>query len=373
MKDYYKVLGVDGNASQEEIKKAFRQLALKYHPDRNNGDKGSEEKFKKINEAYTCLSNPGKRSNYDMYGSAEGMGAGAGFGAGASADGHGFGGFSDVFEDIFEGFFGAFGGHAKARPTKGADLRYNLSISLEEAAFGAEKNIKIPRRQTCDVCSGVGSKPGTSPVLCPNCKGSGHIRFQQGFFSVSKTCGKCHGAGRVIADPCRACKGNGKVRVNRELSIKIPPGVDNGSRLRLNGEGDIGSYGGPHGDLYVVINVNEHSYFKRDGMHIYCQSPISFSKAVFGGEIEIPTLDGSTMVKIPAGTPSGKSFRLKNKGIPGLGRHQKGDQIVSVYIDIPKKLTPRQKELLAEFADIDGENINKPKGLKSKLKNFFSV
>lgn len=373
MKDYYKILGVDSNADQEEIKKAFRQLALKYHPDRNNGDKRSEEKFKEINEAYTCLSDPEKRSNYDRYGSAEGMGAGTGFGAGASASGHGFGGFSDVFEDIFEGFFGTFGGHTRARPTKGADLRYNLNISLEEVAFGAEKNIKVPRWQSCDVCSGIGCKPGTSPVSCPNCRGSGHIRFQQGFFSVSKTCGKCGGAGKIIADPCHACKGSGKVRINRELSIKIPAGVDNDSRLRLNGEGDIGSYGGPSGDLYVVINVDEHPYFKREGMHIYCQSPISFSKAVFGGEIEVPTLYGPTMVKIPAGTPSGKSFRLKNKGVSSLGGHQKGDQIVSVYIDVPKKLTPRQKKLLAEFAGIDGENIEESKGFMSKLKNLFST
>jgi molecular chaperone DnaJ len=371
MKDYYRTLGVSRDATQEEIKKAFRQLALKYHPDRNPEDKTSEEKFKEINEAYSCLGDAEKRSNYDRYGTAEGIGAGfGGFGAGAGAGGAAF---TDIFEDIFEDFFGAFGGFKKARPTKGADLRYNLNITLEEAAFGCEKAIKIPRWQTCDECSGTGSEPGKQPAVCPSCKGTGHIRFQQGFFSVSKTCGKCQGAGRIITNPCRACSGNGKVRVQRDISVKIPAGVDSGSRLRLSGEGDFGSYGGPPGDLYVVMSVEEHNFFKRDGMDIYCEVPISFPKAVFGGEIEVPTLNGAAKLKIPAGASSGKSFHLKGKGIPRLGSHQRGDQIVSIYIDVPKKLTPRQKELLEEFASISGEDLGESKGFKSKLKNLFSM
>lgn len=365
MKDYYRTLGVSQDATQEEIKKAFRQLALKYHPDRNHGDKTSEEKFKEINEAYSCLSDEQKRSNYDRYGAAEGMGAGYGMGSGA---------FTDIFEDIFEDFFGAFGGgFKKAKPTKGADLKYNLNITLEEAVFGSEKTIKAPRWQTCDTCTGTGSDPGKQPAVCSNCKGTGHIRFQQGFFSVSKTCGKCHGTGKIITNPCRVCSGNGKIRVQREISVKIPAGVDTGSRLRLSGEGDFGSYGGPPGDLYVVILVEEHSFFKRDGMDIYCEVPISFPKAVFGGDIEVPTLNGSAKLKIPAGTSSGKSFHLKGKGVPRLGSHQRGDQIVSIYIDVPKKLTPKQKELLEEFASISGENLGESKGFKSKLKDLFSM
>ncbi|WP_333652769.1 molecular chaperone DnaJ [Dissulfurispira sp.] len=373
MKDYYKIIGVSRNATQDEIKKAFRQLALKYHPDRNQGDKEAEEKFKEINEAYACLGDAKKRANYDRYGTPEGFGAGAGFGGFEAGAGTGFGGFTDIFEDIFDDFFGTFGGYKKAKPTKGADLRYNLNITLEDAAFGSEITIKVPRWQPCDVCSGTGAEPGTSPETCPNCKGTGHIRFQQGFFSVSKTCGKCHGTGRIITSTCKSCKGNGKVRVQREISVKIPAGVDNGSRLRLSGEGDFGSYGGPPGDLYVVINVDEHSFFKRDGMDIYCQVPLSFPKAVFGGEIEVPTLNGPAKLKIPAGTSSGKSFHLKGKGMPRLGSHQRGDQIVSVYIDVPKKLTPRQRELLEEFARISEENVEETKGFKNKLKDLFSV
>ncbi len=369
MKDYYKILGVNKNATQEEIKKAFRQLALKYHPDRNPGDKQAEEKFKEINEAYSCLSDPEKRANYDRYGTAEGFGYGTGFGAGTT-----YGGFNDIFEDIFEDFFGAFGGFKKQRPTKGADLRYNLNITLEEAYSGVDKTIEILKWQTCDTCSGGGAAPGTTPISCPYCKGTGHIRYQQGFFSVSKTCGKCHGNGKIIQKPCPSCKGEGRVRVKKELSVKIPAGVDNGSRLRLSGEGEPGIYGGPAGDLYVVISVDEHPFFKRDGLDIYCNIPISFTKAVFGGEIEVPTLNGTVKLKIPAGTPSGKSFHLKAKGMPKIMSSQRGDQIVSVYIDVPKKLTPRQKELLEEFEQISEQKAHTEtsKGFKNKLKDLFS-
>lgn len=369
MKDYYSTLGVSKNATAEEMKKAFRQLAMKYHPDRNPDNKESEEKFKEINEAYTCLSDPDKRAHYDRYGTANGAGAGQGYGGfGAGA------GFGDIFEDIFDDFFGGFGGSKRTRVTKGADLRYNLNITLEEAAFGVEKIITIPRWQTCDVCSGSGSEPDKPPATCTNCKGAGQIRFQQGFFSVAKTCGKCNGAGKVITHPCKSCKGNGKTKTQKELSLKIPAGVDTNSRLRMTGEGDFGSFGGPPGDLYVVITVDEHPFFKRDGMDIYCQIPLAFTKAVFGSEIDVPTMDGHTKLKIPPGTQSGKSFQIKAKGVPRLGSHQRGDQIVTVYIDVPKKLTPRQKELLEEFASLSGEEAGESaKGFKNKLKDLFSA
>ncbi|HEX8948703.1 MAG TPA: molecular chaperone DnaJ, partial [Dissulfurispiraceae bacterium] len=252
-------------------------------------------------------------------------------------------------------------------------LRYNLNISLEEAAFGVEKSIKIPRWQSCEVCSGTGSEPGKPPVTCTLCKGTGHVRFQQGFFSVSKTCNKCQGTGRIITNPCLTCSGNGKIKVQRELSVKIPAGVDSGSRLKLSGEGDFGSYGGPPGDLYIVLTIDDHPFFQRDGLNIYCKVPISFPKAVFGGEIDIPTLDGSAKLKIPASTQSGKAFHLKGKGVPRLGSHHRGDQIVSVFIDVPKKLTPRQRELLEEFAELSGETLDDGKGFKSKIKDLFSM
>lgn len=371
MKDYYGILGVTQTATQEEIKKAFRQLALKYHPDRTKGDKEAEEKFKEINEAYSCLGDAEKRVNYDRYGSAEGFSSGSGFGFGTGATA------TDIFEGMFDDFLSAFGGSKRARPTKGVDLKYDLGITLEDAAFGTENIIKILKWQICEICSGTGSKSGTSPDTCHACKGTGQIRFQQGFFSVVKTCGKCSGTGNIIINPCHNCKGSGTARVAKEISIRIPAGVDTGSRLRVSGEGDIGSYGGPPGDLYVVITVDEHPFFTRNGMDIYCQVPIAFHIAVFGGEVEIPTLDGTAKVKIPAGTHSGKDFHLKGKGMPRLGSHHRGSQIASVYIDVPTKLTPRQRKILKEFAEISSGTPNKskdkPKGLKNRLKNFFSI
>jgi len=365
MKDYYKILGVGRDATQEDVKKAFRQLALKYHPDRNQGDKGAEEKFKEINEAYTCLIDVEKRTNYDRYGTAEGFSAGPGFGFGAGAT------FTDIFEDIFDDFFG---GSRRTRPSKGADLRYDIALTLEEAAFGCERTIKVPRWQTCEICNGTRAEAGKPPITCPQCKGTGNVRFQQGFFSVSKTCGKCSGTGQIITNPCKRCEGAGKMRVERSLSVRIPAGVDIGSRLKLNGEGDFGSHGGPPGDLYVMIDVEEHHIFKRDGMDIYCHIPISFTKAVFGSEIEVPTLNGETKLKIPPGTPSGKEFRLKGKGIPKVGSHHKGDEIVSVFIEVPKKLTPRQQEVLEEFAKLSGEtHEDLSKGFAGKFRDLFTT
>jgi len=361
MKDYYGLLGVARDATEADLKKAFRQLALKYHPDRNPEDKESEEKFKEINEAYSCLSDPEKRANYDRFGTAEG--AGPGF----SPFGTGFG---DVFEDIFGDFFGTFSGQRRPRPAKGNDLRYDLTISLMEAAFGVEKSLQIPKWEHCSECHGTGSAPGKGPVACTQCKGSGQIHIQQGFFSISKTCGKCNGSGRIITDPCKTCKGQGSLRKSKDISLKIPAGVDVGSRLRVAGEGDPGVHGGPPGDLFIMLNIEEHPFFRRDGTEIICEVPLSFPQASLGAEIEVPTLDGTSKLKIPAGTQSGKTFHLKGKGVQKVGGNVRGDQIVIVYIDVPKKLTPRQKELLEEFARIEGSEVSKP--FSKKLKDLFT-
>ncbi len=361
MKDYYEILGVSRDASEADIKKAFRQLALKYHPDRNPENKEAEEKFKEINEAYSCLINPEKRANYDRFGTAEEVGAGFGpFGTG----------FGDIFEDIFGDFFGTFTGRRRPRPTKGNDLRYDLDITLMEAAFGTEKTIEVPKWENCAECAGTGSTPGKLPVVCPNCKGVGQVRFQQGFFSISKTCEKCGGAGRIITDPCKSCKGQGKVRKIKSIQVKMPAGVDTGSRLRISNEGEMGLYGGPPGDLYIVLNIEEHPFFKREGNDLYCDVPLSFSQAALGSEIEVPTIEGTSRIKIPQGTPSGRIFYLKGKGIPRLGGRGRGDQIVRVYVDVPKKLTPRQKEILEEFAQINGDEVSK--SFKEKLKDLFT-
>lgn len=364
MKDYYDILGVPRTASQEELKKAFRQLALKHHPDRNAGDKASEEKFKEINEAYSCLCDPEKRSHYDRFGTAEGFGAGQGpFAAGA--------GFGDIFGDIFGDLFGAgFGGQRRQRPTKGNDLRYDLDLTLEEAVFGTEKVISFAKLQKCASCNGTGSEPGKQPEVCSTCKGSGQIRYQQGFFSVSKTCGKCSGTGRIITHPCKQCKGQGTVREHKTVNLKIPAGVDTGSRLKVSGEGEPGYYNGPPGDLYVILDVEEHPFFKRDGTEIFCDLPVSFTQAALGAEVEVPTLDGSSKLKIPSGTPSGKIFTIRSKGAPRIGSAQRGSQHVRIHIDVPKKLTPRQKELLEEFAAISGDDT--AKSFKERLKDLFT-
>jgi molecular chaperone DnaJ len=362
MKDYYEILGVSRDASDMDIKKAFRQLALKYHPDRNPENKESEDKFKEANEAYSCLSDPAKRAHYDRFGTAEGVGAGYGpFGAG----------FGDIFEDIFGDFFGTFSGQRRARPAKGRDLRYDLDISLMEAALGTEQKIEVPRWEDCPECAGTGSAPGKMPISCQHCKGTGQVRFQQGFFSISKTCNKCGGAGKVITDPCAGCKGDGKVRKFKNISVKIPPGVDTGSRLRILNEGEMGMNGGPRGDLYIILNIEEHPFFQREGNDLFCEIPISFPQAALGAEVEVPTLEGYANLKISAGTSSGRIFHLKGKGMPKLGGNGKGDQIVRVYVDVPKKLTAKQKELLDEFARITGDEVSK--SFKEKIKGLFST
>lgn len=357
-RDYYEVLGVSRNASEQEIKQAYRKLALQYHPDRNKGNKESEEKFKEATEAYEVLRDPKKRASYDKFGH-EGVSGFEGFGRGAYSD------FSDIFGDfdfgeIFEGFFGA-GFGARGRPRRGrrgSDIQYDLSISLEEAAASKEVQIKVPRHETCDVCNGTGSKAGTKPAVCPVCSGSGQIRQTQGFFSITQTCYKCKGEGKIISSPCGSCQGSGLKLHKRTITVKIPAGVESGSRLKITGEGEQGPNGGTRGDLYVVIHVKKHDIFERHGNDIISLIDVSFPMACLGGEIEVPTINGSkAKMKIPPGTENGQVFRLKGNGIPYLGSYGRGDQLVKINIRVPKKLTPRQKELLKEFSTLDGEDV----------------
>lgn len=365
-KSYYEILGVSKGASDDEIKSAYRKLAIKYHPDKNKGNKEAEDKFKEATEAYEILRDPQKRSAYDQFGKA-GVNAGAGgygggFGQGAYTD------FSDIFgnfEDIFEGFFGGRrgrGGHVH----RGSDLRYNLEISLEDAAMGKEVKIEVPRNETCSDCNGTGAAKGTTPSTCPDCGGTGQIRRAQGFFSVTSTCGRCGGRGKIVTNPCKTCHGQGLVEKRRTINIKIPPGVENGSRLKVSGEGEAGPNGGPHGDLYVVTQVRKHPVFERNGSDLIVVKNISISLACLGGEIDVPTIEGKTIsLKIPEGTESGQIFRMKGLGIPYIGAYGKGDQHVVVKVTIPKKLSKRQKELLEEFARESGEKVGS--GKKSGL------
>lgn len=363
--DYYSLLGVQKDVTADELKKAFRQLALKYHPDRNPGDKESEEKFKKIAEAYSVLSDSEKRANYDRFGTAEGMG-GAGFDPFGRGGG---GGFEDIFGDMFGDIFGAFGGsRGGQRAARGHDLRYDLNLSLKDAFEGIERDIEINRYEDCPECKGTGSRSGNRST-CPDCGGRGQVRLQQGFFSISRTCGRCGGLGTQVTDPCSECSGQGKHEVPRTVAVKIPPGVDNGTRLKMTGEGEPGDRGGPPGDLYIVLSVAEHEFFEREGLDIYCRVPITFPQATLGTEIEVPTLSGSAKLKVPAGTQPGTAFRLKGKGMPAIGRRAKGDQIVVVNLIVPTKLNTRQKELVEEFDKLGNSG---DEGIKEKLKNLFA-
>ncbi len=372
-KDCYDVLGLNRDASEEEIKKSYRKLAMKYHPDRNPDSKEAEEKFKEAKEAYEILSDGQKRAAYDQYGHA-GVDPQAG-----GAGGAGFGGFGDAFADIFGDIFGGGraggGGGGRSNVYRGSDLRYNLEITLEEAARGCEKQIRIPTMDECDVCHGSGAKPGTEARTCSTCGGVGQVRMQQGFFSIQQTCPTCHGSGKQITDPCRACNGAGRVKKQKTLNVKIPAGVDDGDRIRLAGEGEPGTNGGPHGDLYVVTQIRQHAVFQRDGTDLHCEMPISFTSAALGGEIEIPTLDGAAKIRIPPETQSGQVFRLRGKGIKALRGSQHGDLMCHVLIETPVKLTERQKELLREFESISldapGTHNPKAKSFMDKLKDFF--
>ena len=355
--DYYDLLEVNRNASESEIKKAYRRLAVKHHPDKNAGDKSSEDKFKEVSEAYEVLSDPEKRARYDQFGHAA---VGGGFSSG------GFGGgspFGDIFGDIFGE---VFGGRQKAsRGRRGDDLQYNMEVSFEEAAFGVEKKIDLPYAKRCEPCSGSGAKAGTSPKTCPTCQGAGQMRFQQGFFSVSKTCSHCNGEGRVVEHPCPDCRGAGTVRDKKTISVKVPAGVETGIRLKLTGEGGQGAKGGPNGDLYVALSVREHPLFKREDNDVICEIPISFTQAALGCEIEVPTLDGKVNMKIPEGTQSGAVFRMRGKGVPALQGYGRGDHLVLAKVETPTNLNRQQRELLEELARISGEDVNPLR------KNFF--
>jgi molecular chaperone DnaJ len=364
-RDCYEVLGVSRSASDDELKKAYRKLAMKYHPDRNPGDKEAEELFREASASYQILSDPERRAQYDRFG----HGA---FEQGGGAGGFDFGGggFEDIFGDIFGDFFG--GGRGRTRARRGEDLRYDLEIKFEEAVFGVEKIINIPRLAACEGCNGKGTKDGTERATCSACRGSGQVRFQQGFFTIAKTCGQCNGHGSVIRDPCRSCSGSGVMQKTHSLNIKIPAGVDNSSRLKLRTEGEAGRSGGPAGDLYVVISVADHPLFVRQDKDILCEVPIGFPQATLGAEIEVPTLEGKVKLKIPPGTQSGGTFRLKGKGAPDLRGRSRGDQLVRVTVEVPRKLNARQRELLEEFARCSGEEVNPlSKGFFDKVKEMF--
>ncbi|MDD5240136.1 MAG: molecular chaperone DnaJ [Sulfuricella sp.] len=370
-RDFYEILGVNKDANDDEIKKAYRKLAMKFHPDRNPDNPKAEEHFKEAKEAYEALSDPQKRAAYDQYGHA-GVDPQAGMGGGA-----GMGGFADAFGDIFGDIFGGAGGRGGGRSNvyRGADLRYNLEISLEEAARGTETKIRIPTMAACDTCHGSGAKAGTKPETCPTCAGHGQVRMQQGFFSIQQACPKCHGSGKVIANPCPTCQGSGRVKQYKTLAVKIPSGVDEGDRIRLSGEGEAGVNGGPPGDLYVVIQIKAHSVFQRDHNDLHCEMPISFTTAALGGEIEIPTLDGHAKIKIPAETQSGKVFRLRGKGIKGVRSSTHGDLLCHMVLETPVNLTERQKELFKELEALswghEATHNPRAKSWMDKVRQFF--
>ena len=373
-RDYYETLGVAKNASEDEIKKAYRKMAMKFHPDRNPDSKTAEAKFKEAKEAYEMLSDGEKRAAYDRYGHAGvdpnmNMGGAGGFHAG---------GFADAFGDIFGDIFG--GGRSRSsgpQMYRGADLRYNLEISLEQAANGFDTTIRVPAWDTCETCNGSGAKPGTSPTTCTTCNGHGQVRMQQGFFSIQQTCPKCHGKGQIIADPCSSCGGVGRIKRNKTLEVKIPAGIDDGMRIRSSGNGEPGQNGGPPGDLYVEVHIKPHPVFKREGDDLHCEIPISFARAALGGEIEVPTIGGKVSFTVPEGTQTGKVFRVRGKGIKGVRSGHTGDMFCHVTVQTPVKLTERQKELLNELDKLvkEGGDKHNPKSenksWRSRMKEFF--
>jgi molecular chaperone DnaJ len=365
-RDYYETLGVERDASEEDIKKAYRRLARQYHPDTTQAadqdKKAAEEKFKEINEAYSILGDQEKRRRYDTFGHADGAQGFEGFGPG---------GFGDIFNDIFEDFFG--GRQGRRRAARGSDVEYTLTLAFEDAIYGKEVTLNIPGLETCGDCRGNGAKSAEHVKMCPTCKGAGQLRFQQGFFTINKTCGHCQGVGQIITAPCPACRGARQVRKDRSLNVHIPAGVETGTRLRLANEGERGQNGGPPGDLYVLINVAPHPTFARKGHDIICEVPLSFATAALGARIKVPTLKGEGMaIKIPPGTQHDKIFRIKGLGAPSLRGNGTGDQLIRVKVQIPTKLTPKQKELLEEFAKVSGEPLDtEGSGIFDKMKNMF--
>ncbi|WP_136657916.1 molecular chaperone DnaJ [Nitratireductor sp. XY-223] len=372
--DFYETLGVSKGASDKDLKSAFRRLAMKYHPDKNPDDVEAERRFKEINEAYETLKDPQKRAAYDQFGHAAfEQGGPGGFGGG-------FGGGAHAFSDIFEDIFGEMMGGGRSRRNaggreRGADLRYNMEISLEEAFTGKTAQIRVPTSVQCDECSGSGAKPGSQPVTCNTCHGSGRVRASQGFFSVERTCPTCHGRGETISDPCSKCSGQGRVNEERSLSVNIPAGIEDGTRIRLAGEGEAGLRSGPSGDLYIFLSVKPHEFFQRDGADLYCIVPISMTTAALGGQFDVVTLDGAkTRVKVPEGTQTGRQFRLKSKGMPVLRSSQSGDLYIQIAIETPQRLTKRQRELLEEFESLSSrENNPESSGFFSKMRHFFDT
>ncbi|MBI6527805.1 molecular chaperone DnaJ [Proteus vulgaris] len=371
-RDFYEVLGLSKNADEKEIKRAYKRLAMKYHPDRNQGDKESESKFKEIKEAYEVLSDAQKRAAYDQYGHAAfeqgGFGGQGGGGFGGGAD------FGDIFGDVFGDIFG--GGRRQQRASRGSDLQYNMDLTLEEAVRGVTKEIRIPTLETCDKCHGSGAKEGTSAETCSTCHGAGQVHLRQGFFTVQQACPTCHGRGKVIKEPCSKCHGDGRVERYKTLSVKIPAGVDTGDRIRLSGEGEAGENGAPAGDLYVQVHVRQHHIFERDGNNLYCEVPINFAIAALGGEIEVPTLDGRVKLKIPAETQTGKMFRMKGKGVKSVRSSTVGDLMCRVVVETPVKLNEKQKELMEQLGESFGgksgeKNTPRSKSFLDGVKKFF--
>ena len=373
-RDYYEILGVPRNASEQDLKNAFRKLAKDYHPDKNPGDTAAEQKFKELGEAYEALKDPQKRAAYDQFGHAAfegGRGGGpGGFGPDFASS------MSDIFDDLFGEFMGGRRGPGGRRGTgreRGADLRYNMEVSLAEAYAGKNAQIRVPTSVSCETCSGTGAKAGTKPTACPTCGGAGKVRASQGFFTIERTCPACQGRGEVIDDPCAACQGAGRVVKERTLSVNIPAGVEDGTRIRLAGEGEAGHRGGPAGDLYIFLSVKPHEFFQRDGADIFCKVPISMITAALGGQIEVPAVDGSvTRVRVPEGTETGKQFRLKGKGMPVLRAKVTGDMYIQVEVETPKNLTRRQRELLEEFEkESHKETSPESHGFFARVKDFF--
>ncbi len=378
-RDYYEVLGVNKGASKDDIKKAYRKLAMQYHPDRNP-DKTAEAKFKEASEAAEILLSDEKKSRYDQFGHAGVDGNSGGFGAGGFGGAQGFSGdFGDIFNDIFGDFLGGGGGRGrrssgghKRRGRPGNDLQMAITIEFDEAAFGCTKKVSLTKNVACATCDGTGAEKGSAPTTCSTCNGYGEVRRQQGFFTMASTCPKCHGSGQMIANPCASCRGNGTIRKKVDLEVKIPAGIDKGQRLKLSNEGDAGADGGEAGDLYVVIDIKNHKFFEREGYEVHCTIPISFSQAALGADIEVPTLQGKVSLNIPAGTQSGKKMRLKSKGISQLGGYGMGDQIITIHVETPTKLNNEQKELLKHLAQFDSGHSN-PMGRSffEKVKDLF--